>query len=354
MNTSSREPARDLGGPWAETAEWAFRFLFLLVALIAIGWAFSGVHRIPADSQAVVFRFGNAVRAQGAGLLLAWPPPIERVVVLPSAARQIEFQLPRLGGSQPESTDYASATAGAYVSEDPRGNTAILLTGDSSVVHLQATLFYQIVDPIAYVVAAEHVAPALERLFIASAVATIGGRGLDSIMAARPESATRPAEVLLRERLRGDLARAVNDKLAELEQRHAGLGIRVSRVDLSGSIPSGAKAAFDHVLTVTQEVQKRIAEARTQAELDTQTALQERDRISTDAAARAAELVNDATTRTATIEALGARSGESSHTMLLQRLYYDRIGALMKKIGHVETVDPNGSVHEILPGAAQP
>lgn len=350
MRTPTDGPANDFGGPWAESAEWAFRFLFLLVGLIAIGWIFSGIHRIPADSQAVVFRFGNAVRTQGPGLLLAWPAPIERVAVLPSPARQIEFQLPRLADSE---TAYAVIT-GAYVSYDPRANTAILLTGDFSVIHLQATLFYQIVDPVAYVICGKHVGPALQRLFLASAVATIGGRDLDSVMVARPETATQPAEVALRERLRSDLASAVNGRLAELAQQHVGLGIQVSRVDLSASIPSGAKTAFDHVLTVTQEAQRNIALARTKAVLATQAARQESERIATDAAASAAESVNDARARTATIGALGFYSQDSSHTMLLQRLYYQRIGRLFRRIGHIETVDRDGSVHEILPGTTQP
>lgn len=349
MSTLIEQPASDLDGPWAESAAWAFRFLFLLVGLIAVGWIFSGTHRIPADSQAVVFRFGNVVRTQGPGLLLAWPAPIERVVVLPSPARQIEFQLPRLEDSQ---AAYAAVT-GAYVSYYPRANTAILLTGDFSVIHLQARLFYQIVDPVAYVISGKHVGPALQRLFLASAVATIGGRDLDSVMVARPETATQPAEVALRERLRSDLASAVNGRLAELAQRHVGLGIRVSRVDLSAAIPSGAKAAFDHVLTATQEAQRNIALARTKAVLTTQAARQESERVATDAAAHAAESLNDARARTATIEALGAQSQDGSHTMLLQRLYYQRIGRLFKRIGHIETVDRDGSVHEILPGAAE-
>ena len=51
------------------------------------------------------------------------------------------------------------------------GETGFLLTGDSSIVYLQASLFYQVSDPAAYVLAADHVGPALERLFVAAAVA---------------------------------------------------------------------------------------------------------------------------------------------------------------------------------------
>jgi regulator of protease activity HflC (stomatin/prohibitin superfamily) len=339
-------------GPWVESAEWAFRFLFFLVGAVALGWICSGVHRIQADSQAVVFRFGNPVRTQGPGLLLAWPSPIEQVVVLPSPIRQIEFHLPRLKDSTDLQGDDPNAIAvyGAMVNGDPRWNTAFLLTGDASVVHLQATLFYQITDPVAYVVAGEHVAPALERLFIASAVDAIAGRNLDSVLVARPEAAAQPAEAAQREQLRNDLARAVNRRLEALVQQQASLGIEVSRVDITASIPRGAKVAFDHVLAVTQDAQKNIAMARTQAELKTQATDQQHDRILSEATARADEIVNSAKVETASIQALGAQSQDTSHAMLMQRLFNDRIGMLFKKVGHVETVDPNGGVHPILPG----
>lgn len=353
MTANAGRPQGDLHGPWVESAEWAFRFLFFVVGAVALGWMLSGVHRIPADGQAIVFRFGKPVRTQGPGLLVAWPSPIERVVVLPSGARQIEFHLPRLKNSQGEDADML-AYYGAELDSDPRGNTAFLLTGDASIVYLQATLFYQITDPIAYTVAGEHVAPALQRLFLASAVATIAGRDLDTVLVARPEAAAQPAEAAMRERLRNDLMEAVNRRLTDLAQRHAGLGLQVSRVDITASIPSGAKAAFDRVLTVTQQAQQAIAQARTQAELKTQTANEERDRIMTQAAARADEIVSDAKARTASIIALGASSGDPSHAMLMQRLYNDRIGTLLRKVGHVETVDPEGSAHTILPGNTSP
>jgi len=354
MSAPAKRTTDEPAGPWVESIEWTFRFLFFLVGAVAVGWMLSGIHRIPADAQAVVFRFGKPVRTQGPGLLLAWPSPVERVDVLPASARQIEFHLPRLDDGDAGNADSATAIYGAYVSSDPRQNTAFLLTGDSSVVHLQATLFYQIQDPVAYVVAGEHVAPALERLFIASAVATIAGRDLDTVLVARPEAAARPREAAMREQLRQDLVAAVNRRLAELTGPDAGLGIRVSRVDVTAAIPSGAKAAFDHVLTVTQDVQKDIAMARTQAELKAQSARQQRDRIMTEASARADEQVDGAKTQTASIEALGGTARDGSHHMLMQRLYNDRVHTLFRKIGRIEAVDPAGSAHAILPGDTPP
>jgi regulator of protease activity HflC (stomatin/prohibitin superfamily) len=350
---SEHEHATD--SPWVQSTEWAFRFLFFLVGAIALGWLFSGIHRITPDNQAVVLRFGRIVREHGAGLLLAWPAPVERVVVLPAAARQIEFSPPRIDSDASHTLSESDAALyGFDIGADPRQNTAFLLTGDGSVVHLRATLFYQITDPAAYVIAGEHVAPALERLVIASAVTTAAGRDLDTLLVARPEAAARPAEAALREQLRLDLVNAINRRLSDLARQHDELGLRVSRVDVSASIPSGAKKAFDHVLTVTQEVQKNIAVAHTDAELKMQQTNQLSAQIKTDASARAEEQVGTAQEQTASIGALGDATGGTTHAMLMNRLYYQRVGALFQKLGRIQTVDRHGSAHMILPGDTQP
>jgi regulator of protease activity HflC (stomatin/prohibitin superfamily) len=362
----------DPGGAWAQSAKIAFRFLFVAVAVIAAGWSVSNIRQVPPESRAVVLRFGGVVRQQGAGLLLAWPRPIEEVVTLPSADQQIEFEIDRFGSTGTGWFEYGTAAAtavplsqaaktapaaGAFqgyaLNGDPRLNTGFLLTGDSSVVHLQATLFYQISDPVSYLIAAEHVGPALERLFVASAVAVCAGRDLDSILVARPEASTpRDAGGPTREQLRADLVNAVNRRLENLAEQGAGLGIKVNRVDLVPAIPSGAKSAFDRVLIETQMAEERIAHARTQAEMNAQQANRESDRILTEATARAEEEVTAAKTRTAAIAALVRQSPGVSKQMLVKRLYYDRVGALLRKAQEVDAIDRDGGNHVILPGPA--
>jgi len=88
-----RTGADEVAGAWAQSAELTFRFLFVLVAFLTAGWLFSNCRQVRPDSRAVVLRFGTVVREAGPGLLLALPRPIERVVILPSADRQIAFHL---------------------------------------------------------------------------------------------------------------------------------------------------------------------------------------------------------------------------------------------------------------------
>jgi hypothetical protein len=294
-------------------------------------------------------RLGTVSRVHGPGLLLAWPRPIEEVVLVPGAARQIALPIARFVDG---SADNATIDALGYTpSTESRLNGGFLLTGDSSVVHLVAQVFYQITDAPAYMVAANHVEPALQRLFISSTVNVLATRNLDTILVARPEIASRNAEASRRERLRGDLVNAANRRLEALAESGAGLGVKVSRVDLVPSIPSDAKDAFDSVLVVTQEAERGIASARTNAELSMQEANQMKDRIVTNATAAAQEAVSNATASTASITALGQNSIGMSRAMQLSRLYYDRIGPIVKKAGRVEVVAPNGSNRLIAPGS---
>lgn len=333
---------------WAQSVQFSFRFLLLAVCLAALGWMISNVRQVPADSRAVVLRFGNVVREQGAGLLIAWPRPIEQVAIVPSADRQIELKISRF-----DAPAIATSTTGFEISYDPRKNAGFLLTGDSSIVYLQATLFYRIVDPAAYVLSQDHVIPALERLFVASAVAVCAGRDLDTILVARPEldTALTLAARAGREALRADLMNAVNRRLMELGEQGAGLGITVGRVDLAASIPSAAKSAFDYVLIASQRADRDTAEARTKAATTAQKANQQRDRVITDADARAAERVATAKARTAAIAALTQGEPGLSGPMLMNRIYYDRIGAVLGKAARVDTVDGKGGINLILPGS---
>lgn len=349
MSDTATDDLKEVG-PWGQAVAVSFRFLLFGAVAATLGWLVSNIRQVPADSRAVIIRFGIVARVQGPGLLLAWPKPIEQVVLIPGSARQMQLSIDRFLDGTSDADRYVSIL-GYVPSDRARLNSGFLLTGDSSVVHLVAQIYYQVTDPEAYMIARDHVAPALQRLFIASTVGMVAGRDLDSILVARPEIASRNDEAARRERLRADLVNAVNQRLQALAALGASLGVTVSRVDLVPSIPGGAKDAFDSVLVVTQQAEQDIANARTNAEQSMQEANQTKDRITTDAVARAQEAVSNATVATASIAALGQNDAGMSRAMQMSRLYYDRIGPIVKKAGHVEIVAKNGTMRLLLPGA---
>ena len=339
------DDARDVGA-WGQAVSLAFKFLLFAAVAIAVGWLVSNVRQVPPDNQAVVVRFGKLARLHGPGLLFALPRPLETVTMIPAGARQIQLKIDAYTAGVPK--DSNNNTLGFDISDKPRLNSAFLLTGDSSVIHLDAQLFYQVNDPEAYMVAADHIPAALQRLFIASAVDVIGARDLDAILVARPENASKTGQAARRERLRADLLSAVNNRLLKLAEQDASLGVTISRIDLVPSIPRGAHDAFDSVLAVTQDSERTIAAAQTNKEITAQKADSDKDRITSDATAKAEENVSKAQVATASITALGNNTKDMSRGMQMSRLYYDRIGPILKKAARVQIVSPEGKV--VSPG----
>jgi regulator of protease activity HflC (stomatin/prohibitin superfamily) len=327
----------------------AFFALYAVTVLAALAWAFSNVRQIDPQSRAVVLHFGALDRIQNAGLLLAWPQPFEQVVLLPAADRVIERRVENLLRSD-EALKADRVASFAVPLSDALAGSGYLLTGDAGVVQLDVRVFYKVSDPYDFVLQADHVLPALDRLVTRSAVALTAARDLDTILVARPEligADNQAAE--RRERLRGDLVQGINKRLAELKASGQGIGIEVARVDVQSSLPDPAVSAFNAVLTASQQADKAVANARTDAEKLTQSANEQADRTLQVAHAQAGERLAKASADTATVSSLA----RSTDPQLLLRLYRERMPKILGQAGSVTTVDPKDDSRLIIQGASK-
>jgi regulator of protease activity HflC (stomatin/prohibitin superfamily) len=341
----------ELSSPWIQAGRLAFLALYAVTVLAALAWIFSNVRQIDPQSRAVVLHFGALDRIHNAGLLLAWPSPVEQVILLPAADRVLERRVESLLRSDAALQADRVASFATPVSDELAGS-GYLLTGDAGVVQLDVRLFYKVIEPYAFVLQGEHVLPALDRLATRSAVALAAARDLDTILVARPElmgSDTQAAE--RRERLRGDLVQGINRRLADLTATGQGLGIEVVRVDVQSSLPGPAVSAFNAVLTASQQADKAVANARTEAEKQTQAAREEADRALQVAHAQASERLAKASTDTASVSGL-AKTQDSDPQMLL-RLYRERMPGILGRAGSVTTVDPKDDSRLIIQGGGQ-
>jgi regulator of protease activity HflC (stomatin/prohibitin superfamily) len=341
----------ELSSPWIQAGRLAYLALYAVTVLAALTWSFSNVRQIDPQDRAVVLRFGALDRIQNAGLLLAWPRPVEQVILLPAADRVLERRVANLLRSDAALQADRVASFAAPVS-DALAGSGYLLTGDSGVVQLDVRVFYKVTDPYAFVLQGEHVLPALDRLATRSAVALAAARDLDTILVARPElmgSDSQAAE--RRERLRGDLVQGINRRLAELAATGQGLGIEVVRVDVQSSLPGPAVNAFNAVLTASQQADKVVANARTEAEKQSQAARQEADRAVQVAHAQASERLAKALADTASVSGLAKAQG--SDPQMLLRLYRERMPGILRQAGSVTTVDPKDDSRLIIQGAGQ-
>jgi regulator of protease activity HflC (stomatin/prohibitin superfamily) len=328
--------------PVLEAITIGFRCLAAATLLLALAWLASNVRRIPADSQAVVLRFGQIAKVQNAGLLLAWPRPIDSVLILPGPQRRMNRMvaaLPRAAGLDNPYT----RTIGAPI----HGAAGSYLTGDGSVVLLDAVITWHITQPATYALTREHVEPALDRLFRATAIAIVAGRNLDDLLVARPERAASEQIATLRQEVRDEFLLRINQRLASLAN-----GVAIDRLDLTASLPPVAKLAFDSVLTAGQVADQAIAQARTQAEQLRQEAARQHDQVlaAAHAAAAAAERISDAHADVAKLVALKAAITPSTRTSLLDTAYRDQVATLLQKIGSVTAIDPRAGGRVIIPG----
>jgi regulator of protease activity HflC (stomatin/prohibitin superfamily) len=356
----SADPERRPGFGLTEAVRLGFRIAFLAVVLLTIGWVIGDIRQIPPDSRAVVLRFGQIDRVRGAGLVLAWPNPIEQITLVPAYDRQIPLKVvvPLNAGPTPE-TDYVIHQPDDVVTirhQKDAWNGQYFLTGDGSVVQFDATLYYRVTDPVAYVLSRDHVDPALQRLYRGSAAMIASGRDLDGFLVARPEDPTHPISTDIagrRQALRGELAAAINVRLEALRRQGASLGVEVSRIDIVALLPPLAKAAFDDVLTASQIADQTVAAARTDAAHITQEAQRALDRSHSEAAAAAEEQVRLAAAQTADVRMLHAEITPANRDSLLGQYYRDRIGAILQKIGRVTTVDTRAGQPVLIEGPDQ-
>ncbi len=343
------QAASEPAGPWAQSIQLAFRVLFGLVILAALAWPFTNIRQIQPDSRAVVLRLGRVVRVQGAGLLLAWPKPIERVELLPAAERQIEFDFDPL---RPPAGSDVALTEWTVVTE-ARQNAGFFMTGDG-VIHLTAALFYRIADPAAYMLQQGHVAASLKAVTLASLVSLAAARDTDTLVVTRSGTGLTQADRGRRERLRTDLVAAIDRRLADLRNQGASLGIEVSRVDLGTALPTGAKAAFEGVLVAAQQADYVVAGARSEAARVEQKAQQDSTAMLDDARAVAEERTTAATAHTASIRTLAHAADGVTGEALLTNIYNDRMRTLLRQAKTVDAFDPRSGAHLVLPGQTGP
>ena len=351
----SRVPrgTHESSGPWIQAGQLAFLALFAVTLLAAVAWAFSNVRQIDPQNRAVVLHFGALDRIQNAGLLWAWPRPFEQVILLPAADRVIERRIDNLLRSDAALQADRLASFATPLS-DALAGSGYLLTGDAGVVQLDVRVFYKVIEPYAFVLQGEHVLPALDRLVTRSAVALSAARDLDTILVARPELVGADSQAAeRRERLRGDLVQGINRRLVELSATGQGLGIEVVRVDVQSSLPAPAVNAFNAVLTASQQADKTVANARTDAEKLTQSANERADRTVQLAQAQASERLAKASADTATVLSLAKVQQQGTDPQMLLRIYRERLPTIMGQAGSVTTVNPNDDSRLIIQGAAQ-
>jgi len=331
--TQTNSPPRD--GAVAQATTMGLRFLLVLGFLGTAAWLASGIRRVEPGAWAVISRFGQIDRDQGPGLLLSWPAPFESVVLTPGPAQQISQTVAGL--------DLQNGAAPAK-GIDHRRDGGYVLSGDSGVAHVTASVVYAVNDARAWYVMRDRVAPALDRLTTSAILEACARRRLDGVLVAHLESGNGQSVLAVvdteaqhqRETLRQEVATLIDHGVHQL-----GLGITISRVDLVVSLPTSARAAFANVIAAESTAATDIAQARTTAERMVQEARTVADTMHAEAQSRAREVVAKARVATTALSTALDERDPTKRNILIERLWHERVEALLRKAGPMVAIDPH-------------
>ncbi len=222
--------------PFANAPQISFNPRLILSGLVGLFLAvgvFSGVYQVPAESVAVVQRFGGYLKTETPGLHFKLPWGVDRVTEVEILRQQkLEFGFATRGATNPyQSVDY----------REQEGEKT-MVTGDLNTALVEWVVQYHISDPVAYVFNFREPVPTLRDLSQAVMREVVGDRTVDEVLTiGRQEMETKCAE-----RLR-ELVAALN------------MGVRIDQIQL-GNInpPSDVQASFSDVNRAKQEKESAI------------------------------------------------------------------------------------------------
>jgi len=110
--------------------------IILILIILAIAWAASGLYRVLPDEQGVVLRFGKFVNTTQPGLNYHFPYPVERALT-PKVTKVNRMDVGFRSGAD---TGFSSGGV-ADVPEE-----SLMLTGDENIVNIDFSVFWVIKD----------------------------------------------------------------------------------------------------------------------------------------------------------------------------------------------------------------
>jgi membrane protease subunit HflK len=136
-----KPPEFDFGQGFEKLKNFRFPAWKLIIPILIVGWALTGIYIVDPDEVGVVKRFGAYHRMTEAGPHYHWPYPIESAATPKvTQIRRVEVGMRSLNrNAQDRTTDYRA------VPEE-----SLMLTGDENIVDVQFIVQYMINNPVDY------------------------------------------------------------------------------------------------------------------------------------------------------------------------------------------------------------
>ncbi len=241
----------------------SFRVLRIIMVVLVVLYALSGVFRVDSGEQGLLVRFGKLVTNTTAGSPLqgtpvfeegwhaALPDPFDEKIALPTRRYELVvnsflFKVAPENATRPLSEIIPTAT------NIQPGQDGAMFSGDRNLSHGRWKVLYSVADAENYArnvgETPDAVIPILQRLTEEAVVREASYRRVEEILA---------KEIDL-------LAGAVKERLQESIDAHA-LGVKIDQVSAETIEPANVKAAFDSVVQAENEKRRLEDEARAEA-----------------------------------------------------------------------------------------
>lgn len=211
------------------------KYFVILVAVVVVCIAMSGIKIVDSGNVAVVLRFGKIVgnsyeeQVHKPGLLLAFPYIIDEVVMIPT-----DSVIEQLVTTHYTDGNIMSGSSGGYV-----------ITGDQSIAVISASVKYVISDPVAYALKVKDVSSIINASISNAMITEAATLGVDSLLTDGKDS----------------FNAAVLGTAAE-KLKAANVGVTISTLELTQvSMPAEVKDIYEQVNSSTVQAATMLQEA---------------------------------------------------------------------------------------------
>jgi modulator of FtsH protease HflK len=306
--------------PFANAPQISFHprlILSVLAGLFLTVGVFSGVYQVPAESVAVVQRFGGYLKTENPGLHFKLPWGIDSVTMVEILRQQkLEFGFGTRGATNPYQ----------YADYREQEGEKTMVTGDLNTALVEWVVQYHISDPVAYVFNFREPLPTLRDLSQAVMREVVGDRTVDEVLTiGRQEMETKCAE-----RLR-ELVAALS------------MGVHIDQIQL-GNInpPADVQASFSDVNRAKQEKESAINTASGNYNQIIPKARGEAEQKIKGAEGYAAKRVNEAEGDAARFQAVLAEYLKAPE-VTKKRLYLETMGEVLSQVPGKVILDDKAS-----------
>lgn len=283
------------------------------VGLFVVIGLFSAFYTVPADSQAVVLRFGKPVATTPPGLHFKLPFGIDRALQV-QVSRQLQQEF---GFGTSDATNPWQFTSPAEQEQEKA-----MVTGDLNAALIEWVVQYRIEDPQQYLFAVREPDSTLRALSESVMREIVGDRTVDEVITIG----------------RQDIETVATIKLQQATANYA-MGLRIDQVQLKNvNPPRRVQASFNEVNQAQQERESAINRANGEYNKEIPRARGEADRVISSASGYATKRVNEAEGDVAAFEALLVEYSAAPE-ITRRRLYLETMAEILPKLGKTVVID---------------